>query len=505
MFDSLNRRYLPPYGCDWTVMPNFARLTEKTVTFDTAFVGSMPCMPARRELHTGRYNFLHRGWGPMEPFDDSVPQLLSENGVYTHLATDHYHYWEDGGCTYHTRYTSCDLIRGQEGDGFIGQVADPECPDNSPRGNRDSFGPAAARHSSWRKDWVNRRHTAGVEDQPQHKTMMTGLEFIKRNHNEDSWFLHIETFDPHEPYFTQQKYKDLYPHDYDGPHFDWPPYRGVEESPDVVQHCRYEAAALHSMCDDYLGRILDAMDELDMWDDTMLIVNTDHGFLMGEHDWWAKCHCPFYNEIAHMPLFVWDPRTGVKDVHRSSLVQTIDIPASILDFFGLDAPRDMLGVPLRQVIEHDTPVREAGLFGVFGGHMNVTDGRYVYMRAPADPERNGPLYQYTHMPTHMTDRFSVKEMRSMTAAPPFDFTKECPTMKIAAHGGQPYGTDNWMRNDIDKTFLFDLESDPRQASPITDPEIERRMIQLMVDVMKANDAPPEQYERLGLTERQDLE
>jgi arylsulfatase A-like enzyme len=46
MFDSLNRRMLPPYGCDWTHAPNFARLAERTVTFDNCYVGSMPCMPA---------------------------------------------------------------------------------------------------------------------------------------------------------------------------------------------------------------------------------------------------------------------------------------------------------------------------------------------------------------------------------------------------------------------------------------------------------------------------
>ena len=115
MFDTLNRHMLPPYGCDWTHAPNFTRLAERTVTFDNCYVGSMPCMPARREMHTGRYNFLHRSWGPLEPFDDSMPQILSEQGIYTHLSTDHQHYFEDGGATYHTRYDSWDFHRGQEG------------------------------------------------------------------------------------------------------------------------------------------------------------------------------------------------------------------------------------------------------------------------------------------------------------------------------------------------------------------------------------------------------
>ncbi len=63
---------------------------------------------------------------------------------------------------------------------------------------------------------------------PQAKTFALGIEFIETNHKEDNWFLQIETFDPHEPFFTQQRYKDLYPHDYDGPHWDWPPYSAGE-------------------------------------------------------------------------------------------------------------------------------------------------------------------------------------------------------------------------------------------------------------------------------------
>ena len=97
MFDSLNREMLEPYGCSWTKTPNFKRLAERSVRFTQCYAGSLPCMPARRELHTGRYNFLHRSWGPVEPYDDSMPQILKNNRVYTHLISDHVHYWEDGG------------------------------------------------------------------------------------------------------------------------------------------------------------------------------------------------------------------------------------------------------------------------------------------------------------------------------------------------------------------------------------------------------------------------
>ena len=116
MYDSLNRRYLPPYGAEGIIAPNFQRLADHCVTFDNFYCGSMPCMPARRELHTGRYNFLMRSWSPLEPFDDSMPEILSQNNVCTQFVSDHCHYWQDGGLTYHQRFSCYDFIRGQEGD-----------------------------------------------------------------------------------------------------------------------------------------------------------------------------------------------------------------------------------------------------------------------------------------------------------------------------------------------------------------------------------------------------
>jgi len=114
-------------------------------------------------------------------------------------------------------------------------------------------------------------------------------------------------------FFTPQNYKDLYDHDYDGPDMDWPGYCKVTEPLEQVEHLCFQYAALLSMCDHYLGEVLDVMDEQDMWKDTMLIVNTDHGYLLGEHGWWAKMVQPVYDEIAHLPLFIWDPRKGVRN------------------------------------------------------------------------------------------------------------------------------------------------------------------------------------------------
>ncbi|MDT0345923.1 sulfatase [Streptomyces litchfieldiae] len=355
MFDSLNRHLLPPYDADWTHAPNFTRLAARTVTFDNCYAGSMPCMPARRELHTGRHNFLHRGWGPLEPFDDSMPELLKRHGVYTHLVSDHQHYWEDGGATYHTRYNSWEFFRGQEGDPWKGRVADPPAPPDL----------HSARGEIWRQDWVNRQYLDTEAKQPQTLTFDAGLEFLTDNAAEDNWFVQIETFDPHEPFFTHQRYKDLYPHDYHGPHFDWPDYTRVTETDEQVAHARYEYAALLSMCDHSLGRVLDAFDE--------------HG-----------------------------------------------------------------------------------------------------------------LYEHTLMPTRIRGRFTPEELADIELAEPFAFTKGVRTLRVPARTAAFLGPARF------GTLLFDLATDPHQERPLTDDAAELRMIRLLVEALRENDAPISQFERLGV-------
>ncbi len=487
MYDSLNRNYLPNYGCDLSRMPNFVRLGERSVTFDNSYVGSLPCMPARRELHTGRLNFLHRSWSPIEPYDDSMPELLKKNGIHSHIVSDHQHYWEDGGATYHTRYSTWESIRGQEGDPWKGSLEPVE---KTASLVRAKIGPYNLEH----QDAINRKFIQTEEQFPQAQTFVSGIDFIERNKDYDNWFLQIETFDPHEPFFSPEKYQEMYLEEGEEPFpYDWPPYAPVTQGAEVVEKIRKKYRALLSMCDNFLGKVLDTMDRLDMWKDTMLIVNTDHGFLLGEHLWWAKGVMPMYNELANTPLFIWDPRSGIMGERRKTLVQTIDLAPTLLDFFGLEIPKDVQGISLRGAIESDQKVRDYALFGIHGSQINITDGRYVYMRSPVDV-KNQPLFDYTLMPVEMRARMSPEQLKDASLAEPFSFTKDCPTLKIPAREG-------W--NDMAPCYrygnrLYDLATDPGQQHPIDLPEKEVELINAMSRLMRENDAPKEQFERMGI-------
>jgi hypothetical protein len=75
----------------------------------------------------------------------------------------------------------------------------------------------------------------------------------------------------------------------------------------------------------------------------------------------------------------------------------------VLRWFGIEPTPDMQGHDLADVLVVDEEVREAALFGIHGAHVNVTDGRYVYMRASKE-KANVPLEDFTLMPTHMKSR-----------------------------------------------------------------------------------------------------
>lgn len=484
MFDSLNRKMLEPYGATDVYTPNFQRLAKKTQMFTSCFIGSMPCMPARRELHTGRLNFLHRSWGPMEPFDDSMPNILKNKGVYTHLISDHLHYWEEGGATYHTQYNSWEISRGQQGDKWIGHVGEVQYPDNVIQRRDEHF----------KHDAINRTHMRIEKDYPQAKTFERGLEFLKTNVEEQDWFLQIETFDPHEPFVAPDHYRELYGIDTSKKLFDWPKYGKVSETHEEAEDCRLEYKALLSMCDAYVGKVLDFMDDHNMWEDTMLIVNTDHGFMLNEHDWWGKCIMPFYEEVAHIPLFIYDPRNRYQDVQRHALVQNLDLAPTLLELFNCPIPEDMQGIPLTETLLNDKPVREAALFGQHGGQVNCTDGRYVYMRSCGEDTNNQPLYNYTLMPTHMRSMFTLEELSSLELSQGFSFTKGTKVMKIKTNSGRV--NENTQHNQ--GNLIFDLEKDPQQQHPLEDPDLEKKMVELMVGLMKANEAPVEQYTRMNL-------
>ena len=496
MFDSLNQRVLQCYGGS-AITPNFSRLAERGITFDNHYVGSLPCMPARRDLQTGRLNFMHRSWGPIEPFDICFPEILRRNGVHSHLITDHYHYFEDGGTNYQNRFATWELERGQEWDPWKALVDVPDARFREtyhPMQYAPPFAPGGRARGMINREFIN-----AEEEYSMPRCFDRAFEFLDRNRGAEDWFLQLECFDPHEPFAAPESYRAHYPTGYNGPILDWPIYRRVEETALEIDEIRANYMALVSMCDAYLGKLLDYMDAHDLWKDTALIMTTDHGFMLAEHDWWAKSRMPFYNEVARIPLIVCHPdhahRAGER---RQSLTQNIDLMPTVLGWHGQPVPETVCGHSLDPVLAEDSNERRVALYGQFGAALNATDGRYTYFLYPEGPYNLEAqhIFEYTLMPTHQHAFFELGEFEGAEIVRGFDFMQNCPVLKIPARkvAGRGQGA-----NVVDtETVLYDLDADPGQDTPIVDAAVIARLQAEMRLVMARHEAPEEAYTRLGL-------
>lgn len=494
LFDSLNRHMLGPYGGTEVPTPNFDRMAARSVTFDSHHVGSMPCMPARRDMLTGRLNFLHRSWGPMEPFDNAFPELLGKAGVHSHLITDHYHYWEDGGATYHNRYDTYEFVRGHEGDRWKA-VVEPDWDEKRQRFHPTQF--SSERRKYFAQNIINREYINDEEDFSAVRVFGHAFDYLDRNRDADDWLLQVESFTPHEPFLAPDRFKTPFDTGWNGPVLDWPRYGRFDDIPAEGAELRANYKAVLAMCDDLLGRLLDYFDDHDMWNDTALIVTTDHGFLLGEHDFWAKNRMNLYDELARIPLFIHDPRHAQKAGTRTgSLTQSIDIAPTFLDLFQADTPPDVEGFSLLDMMEGENK-RDAVLFGYFGGAVNISDGRYTYHRYPADLAKQ-EIYQYTLMPTHITSPFTTEELAGADLVGPLPFSKGVKVLKVPVIDRSPmynnYGPGALLESE---TRLYDLKADPSQEHPLKDAIVEDRLCRTMAELMRANDAPPEAFVRLG--------
>ena len=510
MFDSLNRLALGAYGGTAIATPNFDRFAKRSVTFDKHYVGSLPCMPARRDMHTGRLNFMHRPWGPLEPFDNSYAKLLSENGIYSHIVSDHLHYFENGGTGYVTAFDSWDFIRGQEYDPVEVMVRPPV---DRIREKFDArhypteeleHGRVATRGTTSTDSWRRSRHAVNTEfmhkeeDFPTAKCFKRAFSFLELNQAADDWFLQIECFDPHEPFTAPARFKDIYNTGYDGKILDWPIYEKVSNSYEEIAEIRGNYAALTAMCDEYFGQLLDWLDKTDAWENTAVILSTDHGFLLGEHEWWGKNKMPYYEEISHIPLMISHPEAASRAGNRvSSLTQTTDLMPTILDFHGIDAPVEMTSYSLFDLVHGRESNRKVAILGMFAGPVCVTDGRYTYFRFPVDLASDA-LPLYTVMPSHLENQFSVEELQSAELCPPFDFTKGAPVMRMRMSSKIGETGRHCVANWNGTSGLYDLENDPSQKHPIENQQVVERLTKMLIAEFERHGAPLEIYAHYGL-------
>jgi arylsulfatase A-like enzyme len=412
--DTLRRDHCGPYhhgrpldqcwsaeAPDWTVpTPNLDRLAARGTVFDRCYCGSTPCMPARRDIYTGRYDFLERGWGPLEEDDLDLPRqvsgppnrsvqwTLAQGYKLSYLITDHFHLWEQGAGNYHMGYTGFDFVRGCEADAlFTAPREGFPCPEGDRLGKNE-------RH------WRNVYH---IRQAPQDdfcaQVLRRAARWLERNRHEEDFYLHLDIFDPHEPWDPPEDIVQMFdPRGYDVPGMKAAaPYRKWREALSASQFRAYRAryAAKVVFLDRWLGHLFDALDRLNLWDDTLVILTTDHATFNGDHGRIGKLQTHEFDAVGHIPFIMAHPRLGHGE-RRSQLVQLVDLYPTVLAAVGRPLPemapaRPLHGVDLLPVLaDPDAATREYAVYGQFGKSVSCTDGEWVLHQSPV-PD-NQPLY-----------------------------------------------------------------------------------------------------------------
>ncbi|CAG9718343.1 sulfatase [Clostridium neonatale] len=484
LMDTLKRNMIEVYNPEtWVKTPNLTKFSKEAVTFDNHWVGSAPCMPARRDILTGRLNFLERSWGPIEPFDITLPKVLAQKNVFSHIVTDHPHYFRLGGEDYVQQFSTWDFYRGQEGDPWISRIDDPTfMPD-------DYYGKLRKQYQWNRTNWPTE------DEYPTPKTFEAASKWIEDNKGHDDFFLLVETFDPHEPFDVPDEYMDMYDNKYEGPYFETPTYSEVDVPEDALEYINKRYAALLTMTDNHFGKFIQRLKDLDMYEDTMIIVTTDHGYFLGERNYFGKNYMHMYNELAHIPLLVRFPKGERAGERVSSITQNIDIMPTVLDYSEIEIPAEVQGKSWKPIADNRNYQREYALYGYHGLAVNITDGEHTYFRS--HNEENKPCYEYTCIPTTIRkylgkgieEQIEMGRFLKRTNYPLYKIPVERPSIIDNVEDGIKYTKDN---------MLFNIKKDYLQTDLITDEKIENKYIELIKKGLKEMDAPEEQYERLNL-------
>jgi arylsulfatase A-like enzyme len=352
MSDSYRHDNLSCYGPTSVKTPRLDKFAGESVVFDNAYLGSFPTIPNRLDIMSGRFSFIDHEWCPLPKETVTLQQILSASGYITYLVCDNPHLIEMG-FNYDRGYDGWEWTRGQETDTWKVLPRDPKfkCDVRKLRSG-DFLYKNHLRNSAWWK---------GEEDTHVARSITTACKVLEDLQHVDKFFMHIDLFDPHEPWDPPQSYTDLYDPGYDGDIVNYPQYDYWRNwmSERELKHAKAMYNGEASLVDKQFGCLLDKLDELGLTEDTIVIFTSDHGFLFGEHDLVGKSLISpkgsyeavwMYDDIRRQPLMVRIP--GEKGGrHLTGIVQSPDLFPTILEMAGLVATQTMGGQSHTQALQ----------------------------------------------------------------------------------------------------------------------------------------------------------
>lgn len=347
--DTLRADYLSCYGNSLIRTPNIDKFSKESILFENAYSESLPTIPVRRAIFTGRRAYPFRtykplkwdivylpGWQPMDNDEDTLTENLVKEGYYTGFVTDTLHYFTPG-MNFTRGFWQWEFIRGKLQDRW-------KSPSIVRESDLERYGNPKEILKRFPKDMVLRHvantfHIKSEFDFSVPLLFRWAIDFVTENYKAQPLYLLVDSFFPHEPWEAPESYWRLYRD---------PNYRGK-----TIIHTRYGPAdyltseeienikahymGLITFIDTWFGFFLDRLRELNILEESIIIFTSDHGtnFADNPKRIIGKPHYSLYPGLVRIPLLIRLPKAKNAGKVIKEFVYNIDITATIYDIVGL--------------------------------------------------------------------------------------------------------------------------------------------------------------------------
>lgn len=412
------------YGQPLVKSPNIDRLAKMGVKFDRAYCQFPLCSPSRSSLLTGLRPSTTRVFNLQYHFRTglpdvvTLPQMFKNNGYYSARVGKIYHY-------------------GNPGDIGTSGLDDP------PSWNH-FVNPAGRDKTVLETDIINYTPKRGLGSamsflsdkkgkDEEHTDGKVALETIKliEQHKDEPFFIAAGFYKPHTPYVAPTKYFDLYPmsriqlpkepadHLKSVPKpalastSPWPLFGVTTEQ---ARECKQAYYAAISFVDAQIGKLLDTMDRLKLWDNTVVIFWSDHGYHLGEHGLWMKQS--LFEESARVPLAIVAPGAKGNGKPCARTVEFVDLYPTLAELAGLTPPKNLEGASLKPLLDDPSKAWNRPAYtqvqrGMFPGYSVRTE-RWRYIEWD-DGQQGAQLYDHDADPHEFNNLVNDRKQAAVLA------------------------------------------------------------------------------------------
>lgn len=444
VLDSLRADHLRCYGAHGMRTPNLDEIARGGVRFTRVFPEAMPTVPARRSILSGRRAYPYRGWRPWEgmagrpgwqpirPGAETLVSALRRAGWWTAYVTDNpflgYTRTFDAFRRSPHRFVR---IEGQRGARRPRSIVPRSAvlrrlPPGPLRNER--------RIASIQQYLANNGRGRNELEQGASRVFRAAAKLLPTARRQGRFLMVVDSFDPHEPWTPPRRYLDMYGD---------PDYRGYEVadigytyasnylSEAQVARLRTTYKASVTLADRWLGHFLDRLWALGLDDSTAIMLVSDHGVLLGEHDWTGKGPNLLHPELINVPMLLREPGGAGAGTTSDWFASTHDIAPTLAALAGIRRPATFEGADLSPVLSGATPAEDRPYaVGGYGNNSYVRDGRWGYMTQ--NDWRREKLYDLVADPD---------ERRDVAAERPRVVAEMRRRVRAAAGGNPPYYTD----------------------------------------------------------------